>query len=120
MKKDQIQTKRVYDEPADSDGYRVLVDRLWPRGIKKEALKHDLWLKEITPSSALRKWFHENAEQWAEFRQRYYAELDDQPAAVQQLIDQSQQQRVTLLYAAKDEQHNNANVLRDYLRAHAK
>ena len=120
MKKNQIQTKRVYDEPEDSDGYRVLVDRLWPRGIKKEALRHDLWLKEVTPSSSLRKWFHENTDQWAAFTQRYSAELDEQPEAVQTLIDRSRQQRITLLYAAKDEQHNNATVLRDYLLAHAK
>jgi len=120
MKKDQIQIKRVYDEPDDNDGYRILVDRLWPRGIRKEDLKHDLWLKDVTPSSTLRKWFHENKDQWAEFTKRYHAELDDEHEAVQQLIDKSRQQRVTLLYAAKDEQHNNANVLRDYLLAHAK
>ncbi|AFK60960.1 hypothetical protein TKWG_01460 [Advenella kashmirensis WT001] len=120
MKKNQIQTKRVYDDPDDNDGCRVLVDRLWPRGIKKEDLKHDLWLKEVSPSTSLRKWIHENTDQWAEFTKRYCAELDKEPEAVQQLVDKSRQQRVTLLYSAKDEQHNNANVLRDYLLAHAK
>src|SRR5690606_6971843 len=101
MKTVQIRIKRVYDEPGDHDGYRVLVDRLWPRGIKKEALKLDLWPKDITPSSALRKWFHAHTDQWTEFTQRYGVELDAAHETVQALIARSRQQPVTLLYAAK-------------------
>lgn len=115
MKKNPVQTKRVYDEPAASDGYRVLVDRLWPRGVKKSDLKYDLWLKDITPSSSLRKWVHEDKTRWAEFTKRYCAELDKEPDAVDLLLDNARHGSVTLLYATKDESHNHANVLRDYL-----
>lgn len=117
MKKDQIRVKRVYDKPADSDGYRVLVDRLWPRGIRKADLKHDLWLKDVSPSSELRKWFNHDADQWGEFKKRYHAELNKEKDAVAQLLDIASSETLTLLYAAKDEEHNQAVVLRDYLIA---
>ncbi len=117
MKKNAIQVKRVYDDPAASDGYRVLVDRLWPRGVKKADLKYDLWLKDITPSSDLRKWFHEDKTRWSEFTKRYCAELDKEQDAVKQLQDKARHGTVTLLSATKDESHNHANVLRDYLKS---
>ncbi len=117
MKKERIQVKRVYDKPSDSDGYRVLVDRLWPRGIRKADLKHDLWLKDVSPSSELRKWFNHDPDQWGEFKKRYHAELKKEKDAVAQLLDIASRETLTLLFAAKDEEHNQAVVLRDYLIA---
>jgi uncharacterized protein YeaO (DUF488 family) len=111
-----IHLKRAYDAPAANDGYRVLVDRLWPRGISKEDLKIDLWLKEIAPSDDLRKWFGHDPEKWDEFKQRYFRELDDQPDVVKQLVDKVDQGRVTLVFAAKDEEFNNAVALKEFLQ----
>jgi uncharacterized protein YeaO (DUF488 family) len=111
-----IRLKRAYDAPAANDGYRVLVDRLWPRGISKEDLGIDLWLKEIAPSDDLRKWFGHDPEKWDEFRKRYFKELDDQTDEVKQLADQVKQGRVTLVFAAKDEEFNNAVALKEFLQ----
>ena len=111
-----IHLKRAYDAPAANDGYRVLVDRLWPRGISKEDLEIDLWLKEIAPSDDLRKWFGHDPEKWDEFKQRYFRELDDQPDVVKQLVDKVDQGRVTLVFAAKDEEFNNAVALKEFLQ----
>lgn len=110
-----MQLKRVYDTPAADDGYRVLVDRLWPRGLAKDAAQVDLWLKEIAPSDALRKWFAHDPEKWEAFQTRYFAELDENDAALDALRAQMKRGRVTLLYAAKDDAHNNAVALRTYL-----
>ena len=110
-----IRSKRVYDEPAAEDGKRILVDRLWPRGLAKEKLACDLWLKEIAPSPDLRRWFGHVPERWEEFRRRYRAELDRRPELVAQLLEQARKTPVTLLYAARDEVHNQAVVLRDFL-----
>lgn len=111
-----IQIKRVYDPAAPTDGLRILVDRLWPRGIRKGALPYDLWAKDITPSPALRQWFHEDpVQRWPEFEQRYRIELDTAPttdAFVDQLKDHK---TITLLYASKDTAHNHALILQDYL-----
>jgi uncharacterized protein YeaO (DUF488 family) len=110
-----IQVKRVYDPPDPQDGYRVLVDRLWPRGLKKEQVQADVWLKEAAPSTELRKWYAHDLERWDAFRERYFAELDERPEVVEQLLQAARQGRLTLLYSHRDEQHNQAIVLRDYL-----
>ncbi len=115
-----IQVKRVYEAAAPEDGWRVLVDRLWPRGVAREALKADLWLKEIAPSDELRRWFGHDPERWEEFRKRYCRELDAKPELVAQLLDRAAAGPVTLVYSARDEAHNQAVALRDYLRAKLK
>ncbi|MBX5481205.1 MAG: DUF488 domain-containing protein [Myxococcaceae bacterium] len=110
-----IQIKRTYDPPARSDGRRFLVERLWPRGVKKEALAMDGWAKEVAPSTELRKWFGHRPERWEEFRRRYRAELDANPDAWTPLLEDARRGTLTLLYSARDEAHNGALVLRDYL-----
>jgi uncharacterized protein YeaO (DUF488 family) len=112
-----IAIKRAYDEPAQDDGTRILVDRLWPRGLSKEQAHIDLWLKEIAPSDELRKWFAHDPEKFAEFRSRYKAELASGEAidALGRLHEMARQGQVTLVYAAHDTEHNNAVVLRDLL-----
>lgn len=116
-----IAIKRIYDDASDSadndDGYRVLVDRLWPRGISKVKARLDLWLKEIGPSTELRKWFGHDPERFEEFRARYLQELDGNPAVGELLDICRAHDAVTLLYGAKDPEHNQAVVLRDYLAA---
>lgn len=107
--------KRVYDAPSRTDGVRVLVDRLWPRGVSKESAALTLWLKEVAPSPALRKWFDHDPERWVEFRKRYRAELRANPVAVEVLRDILKSRRVTLLYSAHDTEHNQARVLVEYL-----
>jgi uncharacterized protein YeaO (DUF488 family) len=114
-----IQIKRTYDPPARGDGRRILVERLWPRGMKKEALAGASWMKEVAPSTELRKWFNHQVERWPSFRQRYNEELDANPGAWQPILDASRRGTVTLLYSAHDTAHNGAIVLRDYLRAKA-
>ena len=110
-----IRVKRVYEPPDPSDGLRVLVDRIWPRGMRKEKLAADLWLKEAAPSTALRKEFHHDRARWEEFCQRYFAELDQQPEAVQRLLDAARQGPLTLLYSAVDTEYNQAVALKEYL-----
>mgnify|MGYP001206589600 CR=1 FL=1 len=111
-----IRLKRTYDEPEETDGYRVLVDRLWPRGVKKETLLHDEWLKEIAPSNELRKWFKHDPGKFDEFKRRYYTELDQKPEVTDTLLEKLHSGRtLTLLYSAKDRKHNNAVVLKEYL-----
>jgi uncharacterized protein YeaO (DUF488 family) len=110
-----IRIKRTYDAAARGDGRRFLVERLWPRGMKKESLVMEGWLKEVAPSAALRKWFDHRVERWAEFQRRYRRELDANPAAWEPLLDASRGGTVTLLYSAHDTVHNGAVVLRDYL-----
>jgi uncharacterized protein YeaO (DUF488 family) len=114
-----IQVKRIY-EPADPhDGFRVLVDRIWPRGMTKEHARADLWLKEAAPSTALRKWFCHDPAKWEELKRRYAGELDARPEVVAKLLEEASRRRVTLLYSARDEAHNQAVVLREYLLARA-
>jgi uncharacterized protein YeaO (DUF488 family) len=110
-----IRIKRTYDPPARGDGWRVLVERLWPRGMKKEALAADAWLKDVAPSTELRKWFDHRVERWDEFRRRYREALKAQPDAWQPIVDAGRRGTVTLLYSAHDTLHNGAVVLRDYL-----
>lgn len=110
-----LQLKRAYEPAEASDGRRILVDRVWPRGVSKDKLKA-LWLKDIAPSTALRTWFGHRPERWEEFRRRYFAELDANPEAVAELRGHLRAGRVTLLYGARDETHNQAVALRDYLR----
>ncbi|MEW5757347.1 MAG: DUF488 domain-containing protein [Pseudomonadota bacterium] len=111
----RISVKRVYETPGGADGTRVLVDRLWPRGLSKERAAIDHWFKDIAPSDELRKWFGHDPARWAEFRRRYYAELDEKQDALMPLRQLIGQGPVTLLFAARDDQHNNAVVLREYL-----
>jgi uncharacterized protein YeaO (DUF488 family) len=112
-----IALKRVYDAPDDSDGHRVLVDRLWPRGLTKEEAQIDLWLRDLAPSSELRKWFHSNPENWKEFRQRYLAEL--RTAAAQNALVLygvlDRESPVTLVFASKRADKNNATVLKEFV-----
>ena len=109
-----MKIKRVYENPDPADGFRILVDRLWPRGLTKEKVHADLWLKEIAPSAELRKWFNHDPEKWEEFKVRYLSELDQNKKAVTLLKEQLKKGEVTLLYAAKDQQHNEAIVLFQY------
>jgi len=111
-----IRIKRTYDPPARGDGKRILVERLWPRGMNKEALAADAWLKDIAPSTELRKWFDHRVERWEEFRRRYREELKANPDAWEPLRDMGRRGTVTLLYSAHDTLHNGAVVLRDYLQ----
>jgi uncharacterized protein YeaO (DUF488 family) len=111
--------RRVYADPTPDDGYRVLVDRLWPRGLSKERARVDLWLKEVAPSTGLRAWFHHDQGLFDEFARRYWAELDQNPAVDELRAVVVEHPVVTLLYGAKDEQDNQAVVLRDYLEATA-
>ena len=111
-----ITIKRAYEDAADGDGTRVLVDRLWPRGVSREKAAIDEWLKQVAPSDDLRKWFGHDPAKWDEFRTRYFGELDGAPDAVASLRQIVQQHKaVTLVYAARDELHNNAVALREYL-----
>ena len=108
-----IKLKRIYDPPVPDDGRRVLVDRLWPRGIAKDAARLDDWLKEIAPSDALRKWFGHDPAKWEEFRARYRTELQSHAEILATLRAAAKKGTITLLYAAKDEEHNNAVVLKE-------
>ncbi len=108
-----IRIKRVYEQPGHEDGKRILVDRLWPRGLTKEKASVDLWLKDIAPSTELRKWFAHDPSKWTEFKQRYLHELKANSEAVQVLKDELKKGQVTLVYGAKDEEHNDALVLQE-------
>ena len=110
-----VRLKRAYEPQAPSDGTRILVDRLWPRGVSKAAAAIDQWVKELAPSTALRKWFGHDPARWREFRRRYAAELRERPDELRALRDQAKRGPVTLVYSAHDEAHNDAVVLRDIL-----
>jgi uncharacterized protein YeaO (DUF488 family) len=110
-----IQLKRIYEAGSKEDGYRILVDRLWPRGFTKEKAALDLWLKEIAPSNELRKWFGHDPDKWKEFQKKYRQELKQNKEAVDILNDYIQKGKVTLLYAAKDEEHNEAQVIKNFI-----
>jgi uncharacterized protein YeaO (DUF488 family) len=112
----KLTIKRVYDEPGKNDGTRILIDRLWPRGLSKEKARVDLWLKEIAPSTELRQWFAHDPAKWAEFKTRYRAELRQNGEQLTVLKQAIAKGTVTLLYGAKDEQHNDAIVLQELLR----
>ena len=110
-----IELKRAYEGVARDDGHRVLVDRVWPRGIAKDDLEIDAWLKDLAPSTQLRKWFAHDATRWQEFKQRYFDELAAQAETVDALVAEASAGRVTLVFAAKDREHNNAVALKEYL-----
>jgi uncharacterized protein YeaO (DUF488 family) len=110
-----ITIKRVYDRPEPSDGTRFLVERLWPRGVKKDTLRLDGWLKEVAPSDALRRWFGHDPAKWQEFQRRYGAELESKAEAWQPILKAARRGNVTLLYSAQDTEHNNAVALKAYM-----
>ncbi|HWH62560.1 MAG TPA: DUF488 domain-containing protein [Ginsengibacter sp.] len=111
----KIKIKRVYEEPSKADGMRILVDRLWPRGLTKEKAAIDLWLKEIAPTTELRKWFAHDPKKWTEFRKKYLQELEDNEDQVSILKNYLKKGVVTIVYGAKDEEHNEAEVLKEFL-----
>lgn len=110
-----LKLKRVYETASPEDGRRFLVERLWPRGIKKTSLDLDGWLKDVAPSTQLRQWFSHDPKKWGEFQQRYKAELDRHPEACDPILEAARGGTVTLVYSSHDSEHNNAVVLRDYL-----
>ncbi len=114
-----IQIKRIYDFPLVTDGVRLLVERLWPRGLKKEDAKLDSWLKEVAPSTELRKWFSHDPAKWLEFQQRYWAELDQHPEVWQPILAEAKKGKVTLLFSSHDSEHNNVVALKRYLDDHS-
>lgn len=116
----EINIKRVYEKPRKEDGTRILVDRLWPRGLTKEKAAVDVWLKNIAPSTALRKWFDHDPGKWIEFKKRYHLELEQNKGQVSLLKEQAKQGTITLLYAAKDEEHNEALVLKEAFNCYKK
>lgn len=109
-----LKIKRIYDSPDRDDGFRILIDRLWPRGVSKNKAKIDIWLKEIAPSENLRKWFAHDPVKWVAFKQNYFKELDNKKAVIDEIAKRTKK-GVTLLYAAKDKQHNNAQALKEYI-----
>lgn len=111
----KLQLKRVYEPPADIDGTRILVDRLWPRGLSKAEAKIDFWAKEVAPSNELRRWYQHEQEKWLEFQRKYVAELQGNPGPVQELIAKIGDGNATLLFSSKETNLNNAAVLKDYL-----
>jgi uncharacterized protein YeaO (DUF488 family) len=111
-----IQTKRVYDLAEQSDGARFLVDHLWPRGLKKEALRVEQWIKLVSPSNRLRDWFGHEPAKWKEFQRRYFAELNEKPDAWKTLLEAARVKDITLVFSARDVEHNNAVALRNYLQ----
>ena len=115
-----LKTKRVYESAETSDGARFLVDRLWPRGIQKEKLKMEAWLKDVAPSPELRKWFAHDPDKWHEFQKRYRAELRANPEAWKPILEAAKKGDVTLLYSARDTEHNSAILLKAFLEEHLK
>lgn len=110
-----VRVKRVYDQPDKNDGYRVLVDRLWPRGMTKKNVHIDEWAKEIAPSTALRKWFKHGSGKWTEFKKKYSAELDQHREEIERLAEKARKQTVTLLFSARNTEQNNAIALKEYI-----
>jgi uncharacterized protein YeaO (DUF488 family) len=115
-----IDLKRAYDPPAKSDGRRILVDRIWPRGIAKDDLRIDAWLKDVAPSTGLRKWFGHDPAEWDEFKKRYARELEQRPEALEELLEKARAGHVTLVFGAKDIEHNNAVALKEILERRLK
>ena len=113
----KIGIKRVYEKPAKEDGHRILVDRLWPRGLTKEKARIDFWAKNLAPSTELRQWYGHDPAKWVEFKSRYYAELQANPKLLQELLTQARRGPVTFLYSSKEERLNNAVALKEYLEA---
>lgn len=114
-----IKAERIYSAPKGG-GFRILVDRLWPRGLRKDEVKVDLWLKDIGPSNELRKWFGHDPDKWNEFRKRFFQELDQKKELVDQISARAREGDIVLLYGAKDEEHNNAVALKEYIETKMK
>lgn len=112
-----IRTKRVYEVAADSDGFRVLVDRLWPRGVSKASAKIDLWPRQISPSTELRRWYGHDPQKWPEFRSRYFAELEVNRVYLQPILDRVHAGTVTLVYSSKEQRLNNATALKEFIES---
>lgn len=110
-----IKVKRVYDKAEDGDGLRILVDRIWPRGLSKEKAKIDKWIKEISPSTELRKWYNHDPEKWNEFKDRYFKELQDKSALIDDLFLKSRKQTISFLFSSKETKYNNAHALKEYI-----
>jgi uncharacterized protein YeaO (DUF488 family) len=110
-----IQLKRVYEQSTSADGVRFLVERLWPRGVKKSLLELEAWLKDAAPSTTVRKWFHHDPSRWNEFRRLYFAELRENPASWLPMLKAARRGHVTLIYSSHDSEHNNAVVLKEFL-----
>ncbi len=110
-----IKIKRVYDPPSKDDGKRILVDRLWPRGLSKEKARIDTWAKEAGPSTDLRKWFNHDPGKWAEFRKRFFAELSGKQEVVDELVNSARKGTITLLFGSKEQTYNNATALKEYI-----
>jgi len=115
----QIGTRRAYEKPGEQDGRRVLVDRTWPRGVSRDQARIDQWLKDIAPSTELRKWFNHDPQKWEEFKKKYFQELKGNSEALEALFQMAHKKRVTLVYGAKDQEHNNAVALKEYLERRA-
>ncbi len=113
----QIKIKRAYEPADDGDGQRILVDRLWPRGISKEKARIDYWPKELAPSTELRRWYTHDREKWPLFKKRYFAELDANPVLMKELLDRIRRGTVTFVYSSKERKLNNAVAIRDYIEA---
>ncbi len=112
-----ISTKRAYEKASSEDGKRILVERLWPRGLRKENARIDEWLKDIAPSAELRKWYSHDPKKWAEFKKRYWSELDGKEEMVKKLKEESASQKVTLIFGSKETKLNSAEALKEYLEA---
>lgn len=110
-----IKVKRIYEMATEDDGFRILIDRLWPRGLSKQKAKVDLWLKEIAPSHELRKWYAHDPQKWDRFKQRYFKELDGKKELIGEIIEKAKDRNVTLLFGAKEEKFNNAVALKEYI-----
>lgn len=117
MARSELHVKRAYQPAAPSDGFRVLVDRLWPRGVRKDDLLVDLWARDAAPSAELRKWFGHDPQRWDGFLERYFAELDRKPDALEPIREALRKGKVTLVYGARDDQHNQAVALKRYLES---
>ena len=111
-----IKMKRVYDSVSPEDGKRILIDRLWPRGIRREDVKVDEWLKDIAPSNELRKWFSHDPSKWQEFKKRYKKELEKKPEIIERIRTEARRETLTLLFSARDTDHNNAKALMELIR----
>ena len=114
-----IHVKRIYEPPDQADGYRILVDRVWPRGVAKADACLDAWMREIAPSTELRRWFDHDAARWHEFKRRYFSELDARQGLIAEILSRAHKSPVTLIYSARDKDHNQALALAAYLGAKA-
>jgi uncharacterized protein YeaO (DUF488 family) len=113
----KLRTKRIYENPAPSDGRRILIDRLWPRGLSKSDAAIDVWIKDVAPSNELRRWYQHDPEKWPEFRKRYFSELDANPEQVAELREHLGTKTATLLFSSKETELNNATALKEYLES---